>query len=105
MKCDGLCLNVRLCLLFNALLRHGIVPSDFCSGIIIPLLKGKHGDASSLDMYRDNLVLRSLSYFVSSRALAVSSVLTMAFLLQCQSVSLKLLSWTRSLARLYSLFV
>ena len=24
----------------------------FCSGVIIPLLKGKHGDASSLDMYR-----------------------------------------------------
>jgi len=34
------CLNVHFCLLFNALLRHGVVPSDFCSGVIIPLLKG-----------------------------------------------------------------
>jgi len=29
------CLNVHFCLLFNALLRHGVVASDFCSGVII----------------------------------------------------------------------
>jgi len=46
------CLNVHFFLLFNALLRHGVVPSDFCSGVIIPLLKGKHGNPSNLDMYR-----------------------------------------------------
>ena len=46
------CVNVHFCLLFNALLRHGVVPSDFCSGVIIPLLKGKYGNPSNLDMYR-----------------------------------------------------
>jgi len=46
------CLNVHFCLLFNALLRHGVVPSDFCSVVIILLLKGKHGNPSNFDMYR-----------------------------------------------------
>ena len=45
-------LAVHLCLLFNALLRHSFVASDFCKGIIIPLLKNKHGDATKLEMYR-----------------------------------------------------
>jgi len=48
----GLDLVVHLCLLFNALLRHSFVPSDFCKGIIIPLLKNRHGDATQLYMYR-----------------------------------------------------
>ena len=43
----GDCLAVHICLLFNAMTRH-----SFCNGIIIPLLKCKHGDASQLDMYR-----------------------------------------------------
>jgi len=45
-------LRVHLSLLFAAMLRHSFVPDDFCRGIIVPLLKSKHGDASSLDMYR-----------------------------------------------------
>ena len=45
-------LAVRLSLLFNASLRHGFVPNDNCFGVILPLLKNKHGDASKLDMYR-----------------------------------------------------
>jgi len=45
-------LRVHLFLLFTAMLRHSFVPDDFCKGIIVPLLKSKHGDASSLDMYR-----------------------------------------------------
>ena len=45
-------LSVHLCILFNALLVHSFVPSDFCKGIIVPLLKSKHGDATQLDMYR-----------------------------------------------------
>ena len=28
------------------------MPTDFCFGIIVPLLKDKHGDTSRLDMYR-----------------------------------------------------
>jgi len=43
---------VHLCILFNALLSHSFVPSDFCKGIIVPLLKSKHGDATQLDLYR-----------------------------------------------------
>jgi len=39
-------LMVHLFLLFNAMLQHSFVPSDFCKGIIIPLLKDKHGDAT-----------------------------------------------------------
>ena len=32
-------------------LQHGIVPSDFSVGFIIPLLKNKHGDHSSLQAF------------------------------------------------------
>ena len=45
-------LYVHLCLLFNSLLRRCFVPAEFCFGIIIPLLKNKHGDVASSDMYR-----------------------------------------------------
>ena len=45
-------LRVHLSLLFTAMLRHSFVPDDLCKGIIVPLLKSKHGDATSLDMYR-----------------------------------------------------
>lgn len=45
-------LSVHLALLFNAMLRHCFVPSAFCSGVVLPLLKNKHGDPTSLDMYR-----------------------------------------------------
>jgi len=43
---------VHLCLLFNALLRHAVVPSGFCFGMIVLLLKDEHSDASKVDMYR-----------------------------------------------------
>ena len=59
---DGICsehfkyagpdLLVHICLLFNSMLCHSFVPSDFCFGTIMPLLKDKHGDASKIDMYR-----------------------------------------------------
>lgn len=45
-------LSVHICLLFNAMLRHSFVPTDFRFGIIKPLLKSKHGDATKSDMYR-----------------------------------------------------
>ena len=51
--CDGICsehikyggsqLLVHLCLLFNAMIVHSFVPADFCFGMIVPLLKDKHG--------------------------------------------------------------
>jgi len=45
-------LEVHLCLLFNAMLRHSYVPNDFRFGVIKPLLKCKNGDQSNLNMYR-----------------------------------------------------
>jgi len=51
-KYAGAQLLVHLCLLFNAMIRHSFVPAGFCFGMIVPLLKDKHGDTSRLDMYR-----------------------------------------------------
>ena len=34
------------------MLRHAYVPESFCHGIIVPLLKSKHGDSTQIDMYR-----------------------------------------------------
>jgi len=43
---------VHLSLLFTSMIRHCSVPSDSCNGIIVPLLRSKHGDHTSLDMHR-----------------------------------------------------
>jgi len=45
-------LEVHLCLLFTAMLRHSLVPNDFSFGIIKPLLKCKNYDQSNLNEYR-----------------------------------------------------
>ena len=45
-------LAVHVCLLFNSMLRHSFVPNDFRFGLIRPVLKDKHGDITSTDMYR-----------------------------------------------------
>ena len=37
------------------------VPADFCVGLIIPLLKNRHGDASQLNMYRGITLSSTLS--------------------------------------------
>lgn len=52
LKLGGPQLYVHLCLLFNSMIRHSYVPDAFGHGIIIPLLKDKHGDSSKLEMYR-----------------------------------------------------
>jgi len=52
LKYGGSELYVHLSLLFNAMLKHAFVPEEFAYGIIIPLLKDKHGDSSKIDMYR-----------------------------------------------------
>ena len=54
-------LLVHLCLVFSAFLRHCFVPADFCVGLIIPLLKNRHGDASQLNMYRGITLSSTLS--------------------------------------------
>ena len=43
---------LHLCRLFNLILQHGYVPSAFCVGIIIPLVKDRLGDSSNVDNYR-----------------------------------------------------
>jgi len=43
----------HLCRLFNLMMMHSYVPCEFGRGIIIPLLKDKHGDLSCSDNYRD----------------------------------------------------
>ena len=48
----GLQLAVHITILFNYMLKHAFVPSDFCSGIIVPLLKHEHSVATQFDMYR-----------------------------------------------------
>ena len=45
-------LDQLLCNLFNLIIHHGYVPTQFGSGIIIPLIKDRLGDATKLDNYR-----------------------------------------------------
>jgi len=57
----GFHLAVHLSLLFNSILKHSYVPRAFCHGIIIHLLKTKHGDASKIEMYRGITLSPTLS--------------------------------------------
>jgi len=43
---------VLLCMLFHAMLIHGVVLSMFGIGIIVPLFKGHNIDSSISDNYR-----------------------------------------------------
>ena len=54
-------LHIHLCLLYNSLIRHFFVPHEFCVGLIVPLLKDKHGDASLVNMYRGITLSSALS--------------------------------------------
>jgi len=45
-------LTVHMTLLFNSMIHHCFVPTDFCNRVILPLLKNKHGDISDVNMYR-----------------------------------------------------
>ena len=42
----------RLQLLFNFMLHHGFVPSQFRLGTIVPIVKDRHSDAGDLNNYR-----------------------------------------------------
>ena len=50
-----------LCVLFNIMLKHGLVPSLFSSGIIVPVIKDKHGDTSDINNYRAITLSPSIS--------------------------------------------
>ena len=45
-------LVVHLHLLFNSLIQHGYVPSEFLQGVISPIIKDPEGDSSSVTNYR-----------------------------------------------------
>jgi len=70
-KYGGVELLVHMCLLFNALIVHSYVPADFCFGMIVPLLKDKHGDSSRLDMYRGITLSSAMSKLFESVLVAV----------------------------------
>jgi len=49
----GTCrLYVHLSLLFNLFLKHSYLPISFRQSVLVPLVKNKNGDLSSLDNYR-----------------------------------------------------
>jgi len=50
-----------LCALFRSMLLHKYVPIDFGQGIIVPLIKDKTGDSSSLNNYRAITLIPVLS--------------------------------------------
>ena len=39
-------LSMNLCMMFNALLAHSFVPSDFCKRYNCSFIESKHGDAT-----------------------------------------------------------
>jgi len=72
-------LSLHLQALFNAIMNHSYVPSEFGIGITIPLLKDNNSDGANMDNYRaitispvlskifENCLLsRFSSYFVTS---------------------------------------
>ena len=46
------CIVVHLKILFHMMLLHSYVPNSFGSGIVVPLVKDKCGDMSSVENYR-----------------------------------------------------
>jgi len=67
----GCHLAVHLCLVFNSILKQAYVPRAFCHGIIIPLLKTRHGDPSKIEMYRGITLSQTLSKLFESCLLSV----------------------------------
>ena len=55
-------LTIHLHLLFNAIIQHGYVPSDFLRGVVSPIIKDTEGDSSSLDNYRGITLSHIFSY-------------------------------------------
>jgi len=68
---DSVDFSLHICSLFNAMLRHSFVPSDFRFGIIKPLLKCKHGDATKSDVYRGITLAPAISKLFEGVLLAI----------------------------------
>jgi len=50
-----------LCLLFNACMKFGYIPSQLMDAVIVPLVKCKTGDLSEVDSYRAITMSNSIS--------------------------------------------
>ena len=53
--------TVHLSLLFNCMLNHGYIQSDFMNTSIIPILKNRNGDTSDKNNYRHIAIVTAMS--------------------------------------------
>jgi len=63
-------LIVQLCVLFNVMLQYGIVPGNFCEGIIIPILKDNTGrkPGTGCAIVRSRACARTIVFYVLAPA-------------------------------------
>ena len=62
-------LTIHLHLLFNAMIQHGYVPTEFLRGVIFPIIKESEGDAGSRDNYRGITLGHTFSFLFEHAAL------------------------------------
>ena len=67
-------ISILLCLLFNAMLIHGYIPSDAMDTIIVPIIKDKKGDCTDKDNYRPVAI-----------TCVISKILELVILKRCES--------------------
>ena len=60
--CGSPQLTVHLHLLFNSMIQHGYVPTEFLKGVITPIVKDAEGDTNSLDNYRGITLSHTFSF-------------------------------------------
>jgi len=46
------CLVISIRILFNLMFMSGFVPEEFCTGVMVPILKESNSDAAICDNYR-----------------------------------------------------
>ena len=63
-------LVIHLHLLFNSLIQHGYVPSEFLLGVISPIIKDPEGDTSSVENYR-GITLSHVFSFLFEHAILI----------------------------------
>ena len=71
---NNICIHSSIILhfirMFNLVMIHGYVPDNFGVGIVVPLIKGKHGDICSSENYRAITISSVISkIFETSRIL------------------------------------
>ena len=61
--------SISIHLLFNAMILHGYVPTEFQKGVISPIIKDSEGDAGSSDNYRGITLSHTFSFLFEHAAL------------------------------------